>query len=160
MPIRAGRFVVLAALLASGCVESGRVPSPTAATITSSAGVTIERFAGSWGSSGASAAPGTALTGVCQDFDYRLSPNADGKSGSVTFKATCAGVVVDGSGRGLLDGDVLNWSAEGVVTRADLVCPFAFANSTARLEAGGVRVTYRGTVCSVAVSGSELLQRR
>jgi hypothetical protein len=150
--------LAVCALLSAGCVESGRTMSPSGPSLSSSAGVTLESFAGTWRSSGATT-PGNALTGVCDDLDYRLSPNSDGRSGSVTFKATCAGVVAEGRGRGTLDGDVLNWSADGVATRGDVVCPFAFANSTATLEAGGVRLVYRGTVCSVAVSGSELLRR-
>lgn len=151
--------------LLGGCVEVKSSSTPTAPSVAApgpggspgiSGGLTIQAFSGTW-SSGTGA--DSVLPSQCTAFDYRLSPAADGRTGSVAFKATCAGVSVDGSGTGVLNGDVLSWTAQGTATRAGLSCPFAFDDSTATLENGGVRVNYRGTVCGFPLSGSELLRK-
>lgn len=150
--------------LLGGCVEVKSSSTPTAPSVTVAGpgspgitgGITIQAFSGTW-SSGTGA--DSVLPSQCTAFDYRLSPAADGRTGSVAFKATCAGVSVDGSGTGVLNGDVLSWTAQGTATRAGLSCPFAFDDSTATLENGGVRVNYRGTVCGFPLSGSELLRK-
>lgn len=168
-PAGAGALAVLLVVspwLLGGCVEvksSSSTPTAPSATVTGpggspgvTGGITIQAFSGTW-SSGSAA--DSVLPSQCTAFDYRLSPAADGRTGSVAFKATCAGVSVDGSGTGVLNGDVLSWTAQGTATRAGLSCPFAFDDSTATLENGGVRVNYRGTVCGFPLSGSELLRK-
>lgn len=169
--LRATAILALAsiALLAGGgCVEvkSGSSPtSPSPGTGTTpapgtggggSGGFSIQAFSGSWVSGGTG---GAALPSSCTAFDYRVTPSADGRSGAVAFRATCAGIDVDGTGTGVLNGEVLSWSAQGTATRVGLTCPFTFSDSTAALENGGVRVNYRGTVCGFPVSGSELLRK-
>lgn len=158
--------VALALLASAGaCVEvrsSSSTPTSPSVTVTGSGtsggggSLSIQAFSGAWSSGPAGDA---VLPSQCSAFDYRVSPAADGRSGTVTFKATCAGVTVDGSGTGVLNGEVLSWTAQGTASRVGLSCPFVFDNSTATIENGGVRVNYRGTVCGFPVSGSELLRR-
>ena len=147
--------------VAPGCVDVKSGSTLTAPTVVTSPGtggsLSIQAFSGTW-SSGAASDP--VLPSQCTAFDYRVSPAADGRSGTVSFKATCAGVTVDGSGTGVINGDVLSWTAQGTASRSGLACPFVFSDSTATLEGGGVRVNYRGTVCGFPVAGSELLRRQ
>lgn len=154
------------ALSTGACVEVKSTSGPTAPSVTVSGSgstsgggtgsLSIQAFSGTWTSGAASEA---VLPSQCTAFDYRVSPAADNRSGSVSFKATCAGITVDGTGSGVLTGDVLTWNAQGTASRVGLSCPFAFENSTATLEGSGVRVNYRGTVCGLPVSGSEVLRK-
>lgn len=169
--LRAPALVVVvssALLAAAGCIEvksGSTLTAPSSVTVTPAPGtgqgtsgsLSIQAFSGTW-TSGATS--GAALPSQCTAFDYRVSPAADGRSGNVTFQATCAGITVDGSGTGVLNGDVLSWTAQGTAGRAGLACPFAFSDSTATLEGGGIRVNYRGTVCGYPIAGSELLRRQ
>ncbi|MCU0256006.1 MAG: hypothetical protein MUF60_04635 [Vicinamibacterales bacterium] len=159
--------VSLALFVAGGCVEvkSGSAPTaPSSGTAApapgtgpgTSGGLSIQAFSGAWTSGGSS---GTVLPSACTAFDYRVTPSPDGRSGAVVFRATCAGITVDGTGTGVINGDVLSWTAQGTASRNGLACPFLFDNSTAALEGTGVRVTYRGTVCGYPIAGSELLRR-
>lgn len=171
------RAVALASLFLAGtlsftggCVDVRSSSTPTSPTVTAgtgtgstgtpgapgSGGLSIQAFSGAWVSGGLGDA---ALPTSCTAFDYRVTPGANDRSGSVVFKATCAGVTVEGTGTGVLNGDVLSWTAQGTASRAGLACPFVFDNSTAALEGGGVRVNYRGTVCGLPISGSELLRK-
>ncbi len=90
---------------------------------------------------------------------YQVVRSADGKSATVQFNGTCAGITAKGTGSGSLSGTVLTWNAQGTAVRSSLVCPFSFDNSTATPEGAGIRVNYAGSVCGVPVRGSELLVR-
>ncbi len=170
-PVRPSAALAILALglfTAQGCVEmksgsSPTSPSPGVSTTPApgtgtgtSGGLSIQAFSGSWASGSAG---GTTLPTTCTAFDYRVTPSTDGRSGTVAFTATCAGIAVDGTGAGTLNGEVLSWSAQGTASRVGLTCPFTFSEGTAALENGGVRLTYRGTVCGFPVSGSELLRK-
>jgi hypothetical protein len=136
-------------LLAAGCAESDRtgvVPSGSAAV--------LDALAGAW-TLGSSAAPPAA----CTALDYTVTKGPDGTSAAIQFQGVCAGVEGSGSGTGTVSGSTLNWTAQGTATRTGLTCPFSFTQGTAALEGSGVRVTFAGTVCGLAVSGSELLRR-
>jgi hypothetical protein len=167
MPRSAARLVLVSlALTAAACAGGSTPAAPTASTGpavgagSGSATSTIANFGGTWVSGSAGA--GGALAGAadaCSQLEYKLTPSADNRSGTVTFNATCVGITAQGSGSGVLTGDVLGWNARGTASRSGLSCDFSFDNSTAALEGSGVRVTYRGTVCGLPVSGSELLRR-
>ena len=149
-PVRPSAALAILALglfTAQGCVEMKSGSSPTSP----SRGVSTTPAPGT--------GTGTTLPTTCTAFDYRVTPSADGRSGTVAFTATCAGIAVDGTGAGTLNGEVLSWSAQGTASRVGLTCPFTFSEGTAALENGGVRLTYRGTVCGFPVSGSELLRK-
>jgi hypothetical protein len=60
-------------------------------------------------------------------------------------------------------GDTLYWRAGGTVTLAGgRTCPFTFADGNSATPAGSglVKVTYNGTVCSMPVSGTQIVKRR
>jgi hypothetical protein len=79
----------------------------------------------------------------------------------VTFTATCASnISVNGSGAGTLAGNVISWSASGLVAQGGVNCPFTFTNSKATLDATGqIVVNYTGTVCGIPVSGTETVKK-
>lgn len=162
MTLRAfGTIAVLIGLaLLGACAGSSAPTSPSTQAAATSSG--IDAFLGTWKSSSvaSSSATATAIPDGCTSLEYQVNKNADGKSGSVQFSGSCMGIIARGTGSGVLSAsNVLTWNAEGTAVRGSLVCPFSFTNSTATLEGSGVRVNYNGTVCGIAVKGSELLQR-
>jgi hypothetical protein len=143
---------MLLVVFAVGCGAGASPIAPTAF-----AAPALDAFVGSWSSS---ITPAIATPAGCSAIDYQITPGADGQSARVQFSGTCAGVSATGTGQGRLVGDTLAWTADGTAGMAGLSCPFSFRDSTAVLEGNNVRVTYRGTVCGLPVSGSQVLSRR
>jgi hypothetical protein len=78
------------------------------------------------------------------------------------FAATCASnISVNGSGSGTLTGNVVTWSAGGLVGQGGVNCPFSFNNNTATIDPTSNQVTIAntGTVCGIPVSGSETVKK-
>jgi hypothetical protein len=134
-------------VFAAGCGGDGGV-SPSGSSV-------LDSLAGSWGLSASSDLPAS-----CTELTYTITKGADDRSGEVTFNGVCSGIQASGTGKGTLTGSTLNWTAEGTASREGLTCPFSVSQGTAALEGDGVRVTYAGTVCGLAVNGSELLNRK
>ena len=157
MKSRFGTALLVACVLTAGCDLIGgkdkteETPtSPTAPTVTAS----LDAFAGTWSSVSASTPP----TG-CGNLKYTITPTTT-TTAAVTFTATCAGnITVNGSGAGTLSGNVISWSASGLVAQGGVNCPFTFTNSKATLESGQVLVNYTGTVCGIPVSGAETVKK-
>jgi hypothetical protein len=139
--------------LAAGC---GGASSPASPSGTTGEPTALDALMGAWKSS---SSPAGTTAGGCSQLEYEVAKAPDGRSGTVQFKGTCAGITASGTGRGQTDGNVLTWSAEGTASRGGVSCAFAFTNSTATREGQGVRLNYSGTVCGLPVSGSELLSR-
>jgi hypothetical protein len=119
----------------------------------------IEPFTGSFSSS----STGTPSATSCTNLKYTVSPTS-ASAANVTFSATCASnIQINGSGSGAVSGTTLNWNAQGTVTQGSLTCPFTFPNgsgNTAVQEpAGGIRVNYSGTICGIAVTGSDVVKK-
>jgi hypothetical protein len=157
MKSRFGTALLVACVLTAGCDliggkdKSEETPtSPTAPTATAS----LDAFAGTW----SSVTPSTPPTG-CGNLKYTITPTTT-TSAAVTFTATCASnITVNGSGAGTLSGNVVSWSASGLVAQGGVNCPFTFTNSKATLESGQVLVNYTGTVCGIPVSGAETVKK-
>ena len=157
MKSRFGTALLVACVLTAGCDLIGgkdkteETPtSPTAPTATAS----LDAFAGTW----SSVTPSTPPTG-CGNLKYTITPTTT-TSAAVTFTATCASnITVNGSGAGTLSGNVVSWSASGLVAQGGVNCPFTFTNSKATLESGQVLVNYTGTVCGIPVSGAETVKK-
>ncbi len=157
MKSRFGTALLMACVLTAGCDLIGGKDkteethtSPTAPTATAS----LDAFAGTWSSVSASTPP----TG-CGNLKYTITPTTT-TSAAVTFTATCASnITVNGSGAGTLSGNVISWSASGLVAQGGVNCPFTFTNSKATLEAGQIVVNYTGTVCGIPVSGTETVKK-
>jgi hypothetical protein len=68
---------------------------------------------------------------------------------------------VNGSGNGTLSGNVITWSATGLVGQGGVNCPFSFSNNTATIDTttNQVTIAYTGTVCGIPVSGSETVKK-
>ena len=149
--------LLLACVLTAGCdliggkdKDDDASESPTSPTPTTS----LDSFAGTW----SSVTPSTPPTG-CGNLKYTVTPTTT-TSAAVTFTATCASnITVNGSGAGTLAGNVINWSASGLVAQGGVNCPFTFTNSKAPLDAGQVVVNYTGTVCGIPVSGTETVKK-
>jgi len=146
--------VALVALAATyGCDLLNKKDSPTAPSATT---VSLDQFVGTFASAPATAVGPTS----CGNLLYVVAPTS-ATGAAVTFTATCAAnIQVSGSGAGALSGSTLGWSAQCTVTQGEITCPFSFANGTATPEgAAGLRVSYAGSVCGIAVSGTELLAK-
>lgn len=147
---------ILAVLATGGCglldsltdsKDSPTSPSPT---------TSLDPFVGSFASASV-AAPGPTS---CANVRYVVTPTS-ATAATVTFSATCASSIeVTGNGTGTLSGSTLGWNAQGTVTQGTLTCPFSVTNGTTTAEGtGGLRVNYSGTVCGIAVSGSEVVRK-
>ena len=148
----AAAVFALACALTAGCdLLSKKDTTPTAPTGSTTS---IDAFAGTW----SSVTPSTPPTG-CGNLKYTITPTTT-TSAAVTFTATCASnITVNGSGAGTLSGNVVSWSASGLVAQGGVNCPFTFTNSKATLESGQVLVNYTGTVCGIPVSGAETVKK-
>ena len=79
----------------------------------------------------------------------------------MVFAATCASnISVNGSGSGTLVGNVITWSASGLVGQGGVNCPFSFNNNTATIDttSNQIAVAYTGSVCGIPVSGTETVK--
>src|SRR3954464_1790828 len=126
--------------------------TPTGPTSTT----TIDAFAGTWQSVTATTPP----TG-CGNLKYTVTPTT-ATSANVTFTATCASNInVAGSGSGTLAGNVINWSASGLVSQGGVNCPYTFTNSKATIDEASkqIVVAYTGVVCGIPVSGTETVKK-
>jgi hypothetical protein len=146
--------VAAACALTTGCDALSKLTdrSPSAPD---PAAVSLEAFAGTWTSTSAA----TPATG-CGNVHYTVTPTSTTVA-NVAFTATCAGTIdVAGSGTGKVTGSTLEWTAQGVVGQGGTNCPFTFPNGKATEDAaGGIRVSYAGTVCGIPVSGSEIVKK-
>ena len=153
--------LALASVLTAGCdlLNNSNSPSgstPTTPTSPSTPTTSITAFAGTWQST-ASALP---VTG-CGNLTYTVTPTGTA-SANVTFAATCASnISVTGSGSGTLAGNIITWSASGLVGQGGVNCPFTFSNNKATIDqtANTVQIDYTGTVCGIPVSGSETVKK-
>ncbi len=129
---------------------TGKSPTSPSASKTS-----LDAFAGTWASASA-AAPATG----CGNLQYTVTP-VSATAANVTFAGTCASSIqVTGTGTGKVNGSTLEWSAQGLVGQGGTNCPFSFPGGKATEEAaGGIKVTYSGTVCGIPVSGSEIVKK-
>lgn len=158
MKSRFSAALALACILTAGCDllggknKSDSSPSPTSP---SSPSASLEAFAGTWSSVSASS-PASG----CGNLKYTVTPTTT-TSANVTFTATCAGnISVTGSGSGTLSGQVITWSASGLVGQGGVNCPFTFTNNKATLDGTGqIVINYTGTVCGIPVSGTETVKK-
>jgi hypothetical protein len=143
----------LACILAAGCDLIGKKTTETPTSPTSTA--SIDSFAGTW----LSVTAATPATG-CGNLKYTITPTT-ATSANVSFTATCAtNIAVTGSGSGTLSGNVMNWSASGLVAQGGVNCPYTFTNSKATMDdAGKVVLAYSGTVCGIPVNGTETVKK-
>ncbi len=154
-----GSALAVACILTAGCDllnNKNSSGSSTTPTSPSTPTTSITAFAGTWQST-SSALP---VTG-CGNLTYTVTPTGT-TSANVTFAATCASnISVNGSGSGTLAGNVITWSASGLVGQGGVNCPFTFTNNKATIDATAntVQVDYSGTVCGIPVSGSETVKR-
>lgn len=149
--------LLLTFALTSGCdLLSGddKDGTPSSPTPTGS----LDPFVGTFTSSSTTAPSPTS----CNNVRYTVTPTS-ATSATITFSATCAGnVAVNGNGAGTLSGTTLNWNAQGTVSQGGLTCPFTFpsgSNTAVPDGTDGVKINYSGTVCGIAVSGSEVARK-
>ena len=147
-------IVVAVMALLAGCSSKPAAQSPVTPTSATSATTTIDTFVGTWTSGAGGGMPG----GACNGVNYTFSKASD-TSATVAYSGNCAGVAIVGTGKGTLNGSVLNWEAAGTATGNGLSCPFSFSNSTATPQADGILINYNGSVCGLPVSGSHLVHK-
>jgi hypothetical protein len=110
----------------------------------------ISAFTGTWRSTSTSTG-----SGACTAIDWSITP-ATLTSATIAYTATCAGVPVSGTANGTLNGATLNWTTTGTAANA---CPYTLSGTAVPDNTTDLRVAYSGTVCSVPVSGSDVLRR-
>jgi len=148
--------LVVACALAAGCDLLNKKDSSSTPTSPSGPTTSIDAFAGTWQSTN-SALP---VTG-CGNLKYTVTPTGT-NSANVSFTATCASnISVNGAGSGTLAGNIITWSASGLVGQGGVNCPFTFNNNKATIDttANQVVIDYTGTVCGIPVSGSETVKK-
>jgi hypothetical protein len=148
--------LVVACVLAAGCDLLNKKDSSSTPTSPSGPATSIDAFAGTW----QSATAALPVTG-CGNLKYTVTPTGI-SSANVSFTATCASnISVSGSGSGTLAGNIITWSASGLVGQGGVNCPFTFNNNKATIDtaANQVVIDYTGSVCGIPVSGSETVKK-
>jgi hypothetical protein len=148
---------VVCALCAVAIAACGGNAAPSPAS-PSSLPVTPDTFVGAWTSANSSAA--VPLAG-CSRFDYTVEKVTE-HAVNLKVAATCASLTIDAGGSGTLTATGLNWAAQGTATGASgAECSFSFTDSSATpLTDGTIRIDYKGRVCGVPVSGSEVVRKK
>ncbi len=143
-----------AALAIGACTGDSRATSPASP---SSVPVTADTFVGAWTSATAGASPIAA----CSRFEYTVD-KASERVVNLKVAATCSGVTLDAIGSGTLAASGLSWDAQGTATGpSGTGCAFSFADSSATpLSDGTIRIDYKGKVCGMPVSGSEIVRKK
>lgn len=134
------------ALASAACIEfTQKTTSPSG---------DLKQLAGSWSSANIIPDPNS-----CTDFKWNVTEYT-GSTAAGTFSATCAnGLKLQGTARGSLSGSLVNWSANGTASAANLAsCPFSLTG-TATLNGDTITVPYNGTTCLGAVSGTEVMKK-
>lgn len=139
-----------AALAASACLGFERK-----STVTGPSASGVAALLGSWTSSNVVPSPAS-----CTDFKWNATEQT-ANSARGAFSATCANnLKLSGTAEGTLSGSVVNWSAQGAATAADLgSCAFSLTG-TAELGVDSIRVPYSGDTCAGRVSGVEILRKQ
>jgi hypothetical protein len=140
--------------LAAGCGFEHSTTGPS-----STEGSALRAYVGDWIS--ASAAAGLPSLDSCTNLKWNPT-TINGNSASGTFSATCGGgVTLDGTGSGTLNGSKLNWNATGQATApGPVTCGFTLSGTAEPEGADRIKVTFFGTTCVSAVSGTEILKRK
>jgi hypothetical protein len=167
--------VAAAGITACGSGSQPAQPSATPAAATpSTPTATVDSFVGVWGTDTTDGTPvepempdNTAVTivsdGACRLIEFKAEKQPDSRTASIVFAATCANARLRGRGLGQMSNGVLVWKAEGIIALpSGRTCQFKFVegNRAAPAGEGLLKVTYNGTVCDVAVSGTQIVKRR
>jgi hypothetical protein len=138
----------------SGCdlLNSDNSPAPTPPG-------SLDPFIGTF----TSTSSGSPSPTSCTNVRYTVTPTST-TTATISFSATCASnASVVGTGTGTLSGTTFNWNAQGTVSQGGLTCPFTFpagASNTAVPEGqDSIKLNYSGTVCGIAVAGSEVVRK-
>lgn len=140
--------------------DAPTAPSASAATPAATQTSTVNALTGSW-TSAASAAAATSATpaGPCSGTTYTVTPTGE-SSASVTYRAVCSNVTVNGSGSGTVVGTTMNWATDGSIQLVgQSSCAFRLSGTATPAGNSTASLTYAGTVCGFPVSGSETLAR-
>jgi hypothetical protein len=143
-------LALAAAVAAAGCIGFDHT-----STVTSPSAGGVNALMGTWASASIVPSPSS-----CTDFKWNATERTS-TSAKGSFSATCPNdLKVTGTAEGTLSGTTVNWNASGNTTApAQGACPFTLTG-TAELGVDSIRVPYSGTVCSIPVSGVEVLKRR
>ncbi len=129
-------------------------PSPTPETAPSTSG---SNFQGRWISG--SQEGGVPSPDSCTNFVWDVD-QSDPSNVTAQFTATCGnGFTLGGSGTGVLNGNLLTWTASGsAVGPGGVTCDFLL-NGTAEQVGEQVMLDYFGSTCIGPITGNELLRR-
>jgi hypothetical protein len=128
---------------------------PTSSSDTT-ASTSVRSYLGTW--IGPTVAAPAAST--CTNLQWKItSQTATQITGD--FTGTCAGgTVLAGTVVATIgDATTIPWAASGTATQGATVCGFTMSGTGAFQGTSNILVTYAGTVCGVAVNGSETIKR-
>jgi hypothetical protein len=150
-------IVSVTAFATAGCFEFTRKSSAgPSGPVAAAGGVLLG--GGAWGS--VQSFPGSgSLQSSCTNFRWTVWQSTS-TSASGSFTATCWGdMAVTGSATATLAGNDVTWSATATAT-APGGGPCAISlGGTAVLQPGQISLSYTGTTCLGAVSGTEILKQ-
>jgi hypothetical protein len=146
----------LALALAAAVASAGCFGFEHTSTLTGpSTSTNVNALVGTWTS-----AAGVPSASSCTDFKWNATEQTT-TSARGAFSATCANdLKVSGTAQGTLTGGEVRWSAEGNTTAPGQQACALTLSGTAELGVDSIRVPYSGSVCTVPVSGVEVLKRK
>jgi len=141
------RFTVCVVLVLGFAFNACSGSTPSSPT---TAAPTINTFTGSWRSTTT-----TAVAGACSSTNWSVNPTG-ANTATIAYSATCAGIPVNGTGNGTLNGSTFSWTTNGTAANA---CPFGLSGTAVQdtTTPADLRVDYSGTVCGVPVAGTQLM---
>jgi hypothetical protein len=149
------KLTLLAFSCAIAAASAGCIGFERESTLTGPSGSGIDGLVGNWTSSNIIPSPST-----CTDFKWNVTEQT-GNSARGSFSATCANELqLSGTAEGTLTGSIINWSATGTASAADIASCAISLTGTAELGVDSIRVPYSGDTCLGRVSGVETLRRR
>ena len=154
--------LMLAALCTTGCdifggdsTDDSTTPTSPTAPTTPTTGTTGTAFIGQWQSTSTGAPAST----VCNNIDWQIT-GVSGNTVSGAFTATCAGgFQLVGTGTGTPSSNQLNWTAVGTASNSGVSCPFSLNGTATPQGTTAINVNYSGSVCGLAVAGTETLNK-
>lgn len=145
--------LAFASVLASAC-SSSPMASPTSPSTSAATSSTMAALSGTWASSASSGTSAASASSACSNVQYTVTPVGTDRA-TVTYGATCMGIVIRGTGDGVASGNTATWNTAGSAGP----CSFSLNGTATPVSNSSARITYTGTVCGMPVSGSEVLTR-
>jgi hypothetical protein len=148
--------IVIVAVANTACFGLDQLlgKSPTSPSDTSS--TSVRSYLGTWNGPAVTSYP---TTQSCGNMQWKITSQTGGQING-EFHATCAGgATLVGTVVATHSDTTIPWAASGTATQGTNSCPFSLTGTGTFQGTSNILVTYAGTVCTLPVSGSELITR-